>query len=521
MQQARWGSPLSLWMLLLAMLAIDLAIVGCSSNPSRPPRVDSRSGRGGFARLARTLRLRGGSNMDPEATPPPLATGLDDDDADLPTGLAEMPKTISNEHISSMMMKDVDKDKVFQGLKNLYLKRVKPLEDSSWYPHFSTGATMMASDFDAKPIVLLLGQYSVGKTSFIQALLGKDFPGMRIGPEPTTDRFVAVMHDDNERIVPGHALSMQKDTPFHGLAQFGNAFLNKFMGSNCDSPILSNITLIDTPGVLSGDKQRHRDYDFSAITEWFADRSDLIIIMFDAHKLDISDELTQVLEKLRPHQDKIRILLNKVQQIDTQQLMRVYGALMWSLGKVLDVPEVPRVYMGSFWGQDDETKNEWIDSAAHQQLLVREKADLIRELVALPQNSIMRRISELVKRARAVKVHAYIIHYLRKQIAGWATVTVWNKTEKQAELIESLDREFVMAARRYNLPLGDFPNVGKMRSSLREIKDLRDVPRLNKNLIFDMDKMFTADIPRLLESASLSSQSQTRVKKKGGGLFLD
>jgi hypothetical protein len=35
-----------------------------------------------------------------------------------------------------------------------------------------------------------------------------------------------------------------------------------------------------------------------------------------------------------PIQEKIRILLNKVQQIDTQQLMRVYGALMWSLGKV-------------------------------------------------------------------------------------------------------------------------------------------------------------------------------------------
>jgi hypothetical protein len=33
---------------------------------------------------------------------------------------------------------------------------------------------------------------------------------MRIGPEPTTDRFVAVMHDDTDRVVPGHALSMQK-----------------------------------------------------------------------------------------------------------------------------------------------------------------------------------------------------------------------------------------------------------------------------------------------------------------------
>lgn len=29
--------------------------------------------------------------------------------------------------------------------------------------------------------------------------------------------------------------------------------------------------------------------------------------------------------------------------------MRVYGALMWSLGKVMQTPEVCRVYIGSFW----------------------------------------------------------------------------------------------------------------------------------------------------------------------------
>ena len=37
--------------------------------------------------------------------------------------------------------------------------------------------------FDAKPLVLLVGQYSVGKTSFVRAMLGnRDFPGQRIGP---------------------------------------------------------------------------------------------------------------------------------------------------------------------------------------------------------------------------------------------------------------------------------------------------------------------------------------------------
>ena len=31
--------------------------------------------------------------------------------------------------------------------------------------------------------------------------------------------------------------------------------------------------------------------------------------------------------------------------------MRVYGALMWNLGKVFNTPEVVRVYIGSFWDQ--------------------------------------------------------------------------------------------------------------------------------------------------------------------------
>ena len=37
---------------------------------------------------------------------------------------------------------------------------------------------------------------------------------------------------------------------------------------------------------------------------------------------------------MRGQDDKVRIVLNKADSIDQQELMRVYGALMWSLGKV-------------------------------------------------------------------------------------------------------------------------------------------------------------------------------------------
>eukprot|EP00804_Cyclotella_cryptica_P019369 CCRYP_018953-RA/>CCRYP_018953-RA protein AED:0.01 eAED:0.01 QI:142/1/1/1/0/0/2/98/696 len=391
---------------------------------------------------------------------------------------------------SGMDLSQFDKDVIFSGLKRLYRKKIRPLEISSKYGHFHS-PPLSPSDFDAKPMVLLLGQYSVGKTSFIRYLLGRDFPGQRIGPEPTTDRFVAIVKGESgDKVIPGAALCSQADRPFRGLSPFGNNFLSRFEGVEMDSPILNNITLVDTPGILSGQKQMiGRNYDYEQVMKWFAERADLIIVMFDAHKLDISDELKRVIEILKPHQDKMRVLLNKADSISTQQLMRVYGALMWSLGKVMMTPEVCRVYMGSFWGAPLKNK----EQAA---LLTQEKLDLFNDIAQLPQNAVMRRINELVKRARSVKVHAYIIHYLRKQLPY-----TWGKREKQRRLIDRLDREFVMCARRYELPRGDFPELEPFRQALLEIKDLSEIHKLDKKMVKEMDKVFSVDIPNLLEAA--------------------
>ena len=51
-------------------------------------------------------------------------------------------------------------------------------------------------------------------------------------------------------------------------------------------------------------------------------------------KLDISDEFKNVLDTIRLHNDdKIRCVLNKADCVTREQLVRVYGSLLWSMGE--------------------------------------------------------------------------------------------------------------------------------------------------------------------------------------------
>lgn len=63
---------------------------------------------------------------------------------------------------------------------------------------------------------------------------------------------------------------MTDDLPYESLHHLGTGFLQRFEGSACDAPLLEKVTLVDTPGVLSGEKQRiERAYDFIEVSVVF------------------------------------------------------------------------------------------------------------------------------------------------------------------------------------------------------------------------------------------------------------
>jgi hypothetical protein len=186
------------------------------------------------------------------------------------------------------------------------------------------------------------------------------------------------------------------------------------------------------------------------------------------------------------HDDKIRVVLNKADMISAQQLLRVYGALMWSLGKVIKSPEVVRVYLGSFW--DQPLRNE--DTKV---LLTAEMEDLLKDLRSLPRNAAVRKINEIVKRARLAKTHAHIISHLKSQMPA-----LFYKDSKQSELIENLEAEFSKLATTKQIPRGDFPDLEKFKALLKGYK-ISEFPKLNMKMIENMDEVLGVDIPLLMK----------------------
>ncbi|XP_043930108.1 EH domain-containing protein 4 [Protopterus annectens] len=394
-------------------------------------------------------------------------------------------------------------ESVADGLKSLYTRRLLPLEEYYQFHNFHSPA-LEDADFVNKPMILLVGQYSTGKTTFIRYLLEQDFPGMRIGPEPTTDSFIAVMNGDTEGVIPGNALVVDPKKPFRKLNSFGNAFLNRFLCAQLPNQVLKSISIIDTPGILSGEKQRiSRGYDFTQVLRWFAERVDRIILLFDAHKLDISDEFSEAIKAFRGQDDKIRVVLNKADQVDTQQLMRVYGALMWSLGKVINTPEVVRVYIGSFWSKP-------LQNTENRKLFEMEAHDLFKDIQSLPRNAALRKLNDLIKRARLAKVHAYIISHLKKEMPA-----MFGKENKKKELISKLPEIYIQLQREHHISPGDFPDVKKMQEQL-QIYDFSKFHPLKPKLIEAVDNMLANKIASLMNVIRMEENSMPPQAVQGG-----
>eukprot|EP00747_Dinoflagellata_sp_TGD_P166030 gnl/TRDRNA2_/TRDRNA2_188204_c0_seq1.p1 gnl/TRDRNA2_/TRDRNA2_188204_c0~~gnl/TRDRNA2_/TRDRNA2_188204_c0_seq1.p1 ORF type:complete len:473 (-),score=92.81 gnl/TRDRNA2_/TRDRNA2_188204_c0_seq1:39-1457(-) len=381
-------------------------------------------------------------------------------------------------------------NKVMRQLWKLYSSDVLPAEQRSFFEHFNSAPVSM-EEFECKPQVLLLGQYSTGKTSMVQWLTRCASPHFDVRPQPSTDKFMAVVHGEEERLIHGNAATCMKELPYQGLSAFGGNFLNSFQTLVQPAGILRDITFIDTPGVLSGSKQRiGRDYDFASVCAWLAQRADLVLLTFDAHKLDISDEFQEVMEVLRPFAGKVRCVLNKADQIDAANLVRVYGALLWNVGKIFRTPEVARVFISSFWDQEYRYKE-------HQELFREDKEAVLKELRELPNTALLRKINNFVGRVRKVKAHICITAHIRSQLPIVPYMLGMQRRLHQW-VDQNLEKLFEDARRIRNLAPGDMPELDEFRRGIASLEDLSQLPLWCPQEISRLSEVIDVEMPRLM-----------------------
>lgn len=227
------------------------------------------------------------------------------------------------------------------------IERIITLRQSHVVPIGKTLGMELVDDavLRARPPVLLLGNHSSGKSSFINHLLGRDV--QRTGIAPTDDGFTLLLHGTEPRTLDGEALTTNPDLPFAELTRFGPGLVQHVQGRvlNCD--LLQHVNLIDSPGMIdSSGAESRRPYDFAAVVRWFAQKADLILLFFDPEKPGTTGETITVLtDSLAGIDHKLRIVMNKMDLFDgMRDFARTYGALCWNLSRSLRTKDLPHIY---------------------------------------------------------------------------------------------------------------------------------------------------------------------------------
>ena len=92
--------------------------------------------------------------------------------------------------------------------------------------------------------------------------------------------------------------------------------------------------------------------------------------------------------------------------------------------QVIHTPEVARVYIGSFWDQP-------FLHADNRALFEAEASDLIGDLQTLPDNAALRKINDLIKRARLAKGNAFLKKFLKRKSRHLNSFNKFCKNKKE------------------------------------------------------------------------------------------
>ncbi len=184
--------------------------------------------------------------------------------------------------------------------------------------------------------VAVVGDFNSGKSTFINAILGKDL--CPVGEEPTTSSVTHFIHGDKERIEQqspeGERKPIEKkkyrSLVRHGKREDRESYIFHI---SVNSPILEHIRLVDTPGFNAPPPNTHD----TKVTENALTEADALFVLIDTRKGNPTKSLLEQLDLLQHTKEDefcppMFLLLNKAEDLSPTQRTEVKGVCQTRYG---------------------------------------------------------------------------------------------------------------------------------------------------------------------------------------------
>jgi len=285
-----------------------------------------------------------------------------------------------------------------------------------------------------RPLVLVIGNYSSGKSTLINDFLGGNI--QTTGQAPTDDSFTVITYDnsvpESEKVHTteerdGKFLMNDPDYPFESLKRYGQRFAAHFRLKKVNSHFLKNLAIIDTPGMHDSISEQDRGYNYQHVIGDLAEIADLILVLFDPHKAGTVQEAHTSLKDTLPaktFEDRVLFVLNRIDECETlMDLLRVYGTLCWNLSQMTgrkDIPLIRLTYSPHVSHQPAcEPSQEQI---AYLHFLENQREELKEAILKAPQY----RLDHL---ATFVEIHSERLTHLVESLIAARKKTILYKTK--------------------------------------------------------------------------------------------
>lgn len=298
-------------------------------------------------------------------------------------------------------------DDISDAVRKLYHEVLDPVEK-----RFSFAKRPSDGEISGGPLVLIVGNHSSGKSTFLNYVLGEDV--QRTGMAPTDDSFTILRHSDRREERDGMSIVTNPELPFAGLNNFGQDFLSHFRMKLLPLQFLNDVTLVDTPGMIdAADQEAGRGYDFPSVVRWFAERADVVLVFFDPDRPGTTAESLKVLtESLSGMDHKLLVVMNKMDNFRSMRdFARCYGTLCWNLGKVIKKKDIPQIY----------TTYVPVPGAPESVLPLDDfeiaREELMQEIRRAPVRRVDNMITHAAHHAERLRMHARISDRARKVLS--------------------------------------------------------------------------------------------------------